>query len=59
MQNISSSELALNPPSTLDVISCSYNVTLSMILEKHAPTISHHFNLTLAIMYRTSVRYWK
>src|SRR6218665_392748 len=35
VQNLSSSDLDLNPPSSLGDLLCSYNTTLSMLLNKH------------------------
>lgn len=35
-----SSNLVLNPTSSLAYFFCSFNVTLSMLLDKHAPTIT-------------------
>src|SRR6218665_618729 len=40
MQNLSSSDLVLNPPSSLDDFLSSYNATLFALLDKHAPIIT-------------------
>src|SRR6218665_684028 len=40
MRDLSSSDLVLNPPSSLDDLLCSYNATLSSLLDKHAPVIT-------------------
>jgi len=40
MQDLYSSDLVLNPPSSPDDLLSSYNTTLSMLLDKHAPIIT-------------------
>src|SRR6218665_3539208 len=40
MRDLFSSDLVLNPPSSLDDLLCSYNATLSSLLDKHAPIIT-------------------
>src|SRR6218665_1177640 len=40
MRDLSSSDLVLNPPSSLDDLLCSCNDTLSSLLDKHAPIIT-------------------
>src|SRR6218665_618399 len=40
MRDLSSSDLVLNPLCPLDDLLCSYNATLSSLLDKHAPIIT-------------------
>src|SRR6218665_3546542 len=40
MQDLSSSELVLNSPFSLDDLLSSYNATLSALLDKHAPNLA-------------------